>query len=244
MTDSRPRGAGVAAAPRPSHELTKDSTMKLTVFGATGPTGREVVAQALERGHQVTAVARRPEDLGPARPGLSVVRADVTAPAAELAESITGADAVLSALGARGRHPTTVYSQGTKGIAEAMAARGVSRLICISSDGIEVPEGLGLPQRLVMSQVIQRLYRHQYADMTRMEAYLADSPLDWTIVRAPRLTDGPALAATRISLDLPILDATGLRRADLAAWMLDAVALPETVRRRAHLAQARSRGTR
>jgi uncharacterized protein YbjT (DUF2867 family) len=80
-----------------STPLTKDSTVKLTVFGATGPTGREVVAQALKRGHQVTAVARRPEDLGPARPGLSVVRADVTAPAADLAESITGADAALAA---------------------------------------------------------------------------------------------------------------------------------------------------
>lgn len=218
--------------------------MKLTIFGATGSTGREILTQALERGHQVTAVARRPEDLGPARSGLSVVRADVTAPAADLAQSITGASAVLSALGARGRQPTTVYSQGARRIAEAMAAHAVTRLICISSDGIEVPEGLGLPQRLVMSQVIQRLYRHQYADMTRMEAYLAASPLDWTIVRAPRLTDGPALGATRISLDAPILDATGLRRADLAAWMLDAVAAPETVRRRAHLAQARSRGTR
>lgn len=217
--------------------------MKLAVFGATGQTGRQILDQALNRGHQVNAVARRPEDLSPARPGLTVVKADLATGNADLSEAIAGADAVLSALGARGRQPTTVYSAGTRRIAETMAAQGVRRLICVSSDGIETPAGLPWPQRLIMTQAIQRLYRHQYTDMIRMEAYLAHSSLDWTVVRAPRLTDGPALGATRVSLDAAILDATGLRRADLAAWMLDALDQPDTFHRQAHLASPRKKQT-
>jgi hypothetical protein len=49
-----------------------------------------------------------------------------------------------------------------------MGRQQVRRLICISSEGIEIPPGLPWPQRVVMSQVIQRLYRHQYADMAKM----------------------------------------------------------------------------
>jgi putative NADH-flavin reductase len=215
--------------------------MKLAVFGATGPAGRQILDQALGRGHEVIAVARRPEDLGPARHGLTVVKADLAVGTANLSQAIAGTDAVLSALGTRGRQPTTVYSAGTRRIADTMAAHGVGRLICVSSDGIEIPASLPWPQRLIVTQVIQRLYRQQYADMIRMEAYLAGSSLDWTIVRAPRLTDGPALGATRVSLDAAILDATGLHRADLATWMLDALGQPDTFHRQAHLASPRKK---
>jgi uncharacterized protein YbjT (DUF2867 family) len=90
-----------------------------------------------------------------------------------------------------------------------------------------------------MSQVIQRLYRHQYADMARMEAYLDSVPLDWTVIRAPRLTDGPPTGRTRVSLDQPILDGGSLRRADLADFMLEALDRPDTYRRRVHLASPR-----
>lgn len=77
--------------------------------------------------------------------------------------------------------------------------------------------------------------------MAKMETYLAHSftdgdALEWTIVQAPRLTDGPSLGPSRESLDAAILDATGLRRAGLAAWMLDAIDRSGTIHHRAHLA--------
>src|SRR5438128_974990 len=124
--------------------------MNITVFGGTGPTGRELIRLALAEGHQVTAVARNPAALTdlraskigapmsrPTRPEpardnadaeLTIRTGDVL-DAATLAGTVDGADAVLSALGSRtGRAPTTVYSVGTAHILDAMRAAGVRRL--------------------------------------------------------------------------------------------------------------------
>ena len=219
---------------------------KIVVFGASGATGQHIVSRALTNGYRVVAAARHPTPVpidGPG-PRLELVPVDVTDPRSDLDPLITGAVAVLSALGSRERRPTTVYSTGTRRIVEAMSRQHVQRLICISSDGLEIPPGLPWPQRVVMSQVIQRLYRHQYADMTRMETYLDALPIDstaidWTVIRAPRLTDAPATGHVRVSLDGPILDTASLRRADLADYMLEAIDQPDTYRRRAHLASPR-----
>jgi uncharacterized protein YbjT (DUF2867 family) len=212
---------------------------KVVVFGATGPTGQRIVSRALEEGYRIVAAARHLTAAWIRRPEAEAVCVDVADPQADLDQLIKGAAAVLSALGSRGRRPTTVYSIGTRRIVEAMGRQEVHRLICISSDGIDIPRGLPWPQRVVMAQVIQRLYRHQYADMTRMEAYLDGVPLDWTVIRAPRLTDGLPTGRARVSLDRPILDGGSLRRADLAEFMLDAVDRPDTYRRRVHLASPR-----
>jgi uncharacterized protein YbjT (DUF2867 family) len=212
------------------------SAPKVVVFGATGPTGQRIVSRALEEGYRVVAAARRPGAVRVDRAEVEVVSVDAVDSHADLDQLIKGAVGVLSALGSRERRPTTVYSTGTRRIVEAMGRQEVRRLICISSGGIEIPRELPWPQRAVMSQVIQRLYRHQYADMTRMEAYLDGVPLDWTVVRAPLLTDGPPTGRTRVSLDRPILDGGSLRRADLAEFMLDAIDRPDTYRRRVHLA--------
>lgn len=215
------------------------SAHKVVVFGATGPTGQRIVSRALEEGYRVVAAARHPAAVRIDRTEAEVVCADVTDPHADLDQLIKGAVAVLSALGSRGRRPTTVYSTGIRRIGAAMDRQAVRRVIGVSSDGIDIPPGLPWPQRVVMAQVIQRLYRHQYADMTTMEAYLDDVPLDWTVIRAPRLTDGPPTGRTRVSLDQPIPGGGSLRRADLADFMLDAIDQPDTYRRRVHLASPR-----
>jgi uncharacterized protein YbjT (DUF2867 family) len=215
------------------------SAPRVVVFGATGPTGQRIVSRAVEEGYRVIAAARHPAAVRTGRPEAEVVSVDVTDPRADLDPLINGAAGVLSALGSRGRRPTTVYSTGIRRIAEAMGRPGIRRLICISSDGIDIPPGLPWPQRVVMAQVIQRLYRHQYADMTRMEAYLVGVLLNWTVIRAPRLTDALATGRTRVSLDQPILDGGSLRRADLAEFMLDALGRPDTYQRRVHLASPR-----
>ncbi|MDA8034912.1 MAG: SDR family oxidoreductase [Actinomycetota bacterium] len=209
------------------------------MFGATGPTGQRIIARAVEEDYRIVAAARHRNTMRSDRPEVEAVSVDVVDPHADLDQLINGAVAVLSALGSRGRQPTTVYSDGTRRIVEAMGRHQVRRLICISSDGIETPKELPWPQRVVMSHVIQRLYRYQYADMSKMEAYLDDVPLDWTVIRAPRLTDGPPSGNIQVSLDEPILEAGALRRADLAEFMLDAIDRPDTFRRRVHLASPR-----
>jgi len=222
-----------------THGSANQPEMKLVVLGSSGATGRLVVAQALEQEHHVTALARHPEVLGITHANLTVVVFDVLDPRGDLAPVVADAEAVLSALGNRERRPTTVYSAGVAVLAKAMESEGVRRLLCISSDGIDVPRALPWAQRVVMSQIIQRIYKHQYADMARMESFLKTTSLDWTVVRAPRLIDGPPTGHTRVSIGEPILDGGSLLRADLAQFMIDAVNQPETFGRLAHLASPR-----
>jgi len=81
--------------------------MKLTVFGATGRTGLQVVEQGLDGGHHVRAVVRDATGLAPDRAGLDVVVADVMDPAT-IVDAVTGSDAVISTIGTRtGRKPTS-----------------------------------------------------------------------------------------------------------------------------------------
>ncbi|MBD0710283.1 MULTISPECIES: NAD(P)-dependent oxidoreductase [unclassified Streptomyces] len=199
--------------------------MKLLLFGVTGGTGARLLSQSLAAGHQVTAVARDPARLRGGDPGArpTLLRGDVLAPES-WREAVAGQDAVLSCLGSTDRkRPTTVYSEGTRHIVEAMRASGVRRLLCLSSAGLEVAPDLPLPQRLVTRQVIQRLYRHGYADMARMEGFLASTAPGetlWTVVRPPMLTDGPLTGRYRTVGNGHLRRPKSLSRADLAHCLL------------------------
>jgi putative NADH-flavin reductase len=84
--------------------------MHIALFGATGGAGRQILAQALEQGHSLTALARDPSRLAP-REGLTAIGGDVLNPAA-VAECIQGADAVIYALGSHGRQEP-IEARGT-----------------------------------------------------------------------------------------------------------------------------------
>jgi putative NADH-flavin reductase len=90
----------------------------------------------------------------------------------------------------------------------------------LSSAGLEIPPGTSLPQRLITEHLIQRLYRHPYTDMARMEAMVKQTTLDWTIIRPPMLTDGPATGTYRLSADGHLPQARSVSRADLAHYLL------------------------
>src|SRR5438093_7382938 len=123
--------------------------MKLTVFGATGGTGRHTVSQALAAGHHVTAVVRDPARLGVTdHPQLDVVTADVMDPDA-IVTALAGRDAAVSALGAHGRGPTTVCSAGVASIIAAMRAVAVRRLVVVTASGPFTDEGDGPVTRAV-----------------------------------------------------------------------------------------------
>jgi uncharacterized protein YbjT (DUF2867 family) len=164
----------------------KEKDMRLIVFGSTGGIGRQVVAQALDAGHQVTAVARRPEMLALHHERLQVVRGD----ALELASfqnALTGQDAVVSALGILTKEPTTFYSSTMNNIMEAMHASGLRRLLCVSAGATE-PGGW---QRWIIKPILWRMHGEMYIDLLRMEGAVKASGLDWTILRPPRLMDEP-----------------------------------------------------
>ncbi|HEY7597546.1 MAG TPA: SDR family oxidoreductase [Actinophytocola sp.] len=193
--------------------------MRVTVFGATGGTGKHVVDRCLAAGHKVTAVARDPQAVPGERDGLTVLRGDVF-DKESVAAAIAGSDAVVSVLGVADRkQPTTVYSAGVANMLAAMAESGPRRIVALSADGVEPNPNVNIGQRLVMALVVAKLFKHQYKDMLAMERVLADSGLDWTAVRPPRLSDGEHTGSYRTGAE-PLKDSSTISRADLADYLV------------------------
>jgi uncharacterized protein YbjT (DUF2867 family) len=222
--------------------------VNLTIVAATGGIGRQLVSQALDAGHTVTAVVRNPAAVpaGVAR----VVKTDLVAPdPAALVEAIAGADAVLSGLGARTKSDTGVAERGTRAIVAAMKETGARRVVVVSAAPIgTVPSpdrphpprhdpGDGFFMRNLLTPMVKRVLREHYADLARMEDVLRNSGLDWTVVRPPRLTDRPLSASYRTAYGRNPRRGLKISRADVAHYMLRALAQPESVGRTVGVAE-------
>jgi putative NADH-flavin reductase len=201
--------------------------MRLFILGASGGTGRELVDQALERQHRVTALVRSPQKLAPPREGLTVVQGDPLR-AEAIGAALAGHDAVLSALGPPGPGRTTVTSDGARATVAAMRAAGLRRLLIL---GVAVLfEDAG-----VLAALLRRTFLRNVAhDSAEMERIVRASELDWTIARPPRLTNGPRTARYGVADDHLPPGAGGtatLSRADLANFLLDEVERQTHIRR-------------
>lgn len=218
--------------------------MKLTIVAATGGIGRQLLAQALAAGHDVTAVVRNPDRLAglPVR----VVATDFATDRARpdpgvLRDAVAGADAVLSGLGARTAKEAGVAERGTLAIVEAMRATGVRRIVVVSAAPIgTVPSprrpnpprhdpGDGFFMRHLGARFARTAFRTHYADLARMEDVVRDSGLDWTISRPPKLTDRPLTGRYREAAGRNVRGGFSVPRADVAHHMLAMLDRPETV---------------
>jgi putative NADH-flavin reductase len=215
--------------------------MKLTIVAATGGIGRQIFDQAVAAGHDVTAVVRNPAKL-PASPA-RIVTADLAAadPVA-LESAVEGADAVLSGLGPRSTAEAGVAARGTQAVVAAMTATGTSRIVVVSAAPIgTVPSpgrpnpprhdpGDGFLMRHLLGPLVKAALRTHYADLALMEDVLRDSGLAWTVIRPPRLTDGPVTGTYRIAYGRNLRRGIRVSRADVAQFMLRVLDQPETVK--------------
>jgi len=166
--------------------------MKLIIFGPTGNVGSELVRQALDQGHTVTAFVREPSRILVEHRNLTLAQGNALDPAS-VQKSIQGHDAVLCALGAgrKGR----VRSEGTRNIVQAMEASGVRRLICQTTLGLgDSRANLDVFWKHIMFGM---LLRTAYNDHVGQEGHVMRSTLDWTIVRPGAFTDGERTGAYR-----------------------------------------------
>jgi putative NADH-flavin reductase len=195
--------------------------MNLFVLGGTGRVGSQIVDVALERKHRVTALARSPQKLA-ARAGLRIVAGDPLDRSA-LERAMTGHDAVLTALGTtklwRAMQPT--MTELVSSVVAAMAASGTSRLVALSG-GMLFPDPFATVLRFVL--------RHHARDLTRMEAVVTGTALEWTLARPPRLTIGTAESYRTASGAFPKDGVPALTCRAVAACMVDAVQQREHVR--------------
>ena len=195
--------------------------MKLAVFGATGQTGKEIVRQALDAGHEVTAVARDPARLAETGPKVWVVQGD-SMDARVVEEAVTGADAVLSALGHVRDSPPDLLAKSASNIVEAMKKQNVRRIVALTNVAARDPgDRLSLYNRFL--RILLTLFRGPMARDTAREAeIISESGLDWTIVRANLLTDDPPTKKYRAG-KFNGKTGTHVSRVNVAAFMISCV---------------------
>jgi putative NADH-flavin reductase len=205
--------------------------MKLTVFGATGGIGGHMVVQALDRGHQVTAVVRDAGRFELRRPGLDVVEVRDLTDVDALLPAVQGRDAAVSGIGPRSAKDTTVASTTGASILRALDLAGVRRFVAVTAAPVgPTPPGESFLNRRILFPVIGRLLRGIYGDLAVLEDQLRRSDLDWTVVRPPRLTNGPLTGKYRSIVGANVPRATIVSRADVAHCMLAALDDPSTIR--------------
>lgn len=202
------------------HKRQNKIEMRIIIFGASSLTGIELTKLALDKGHYVTAFVRNPEKFHIHNPNLSVVKGNVTDTNA-VERAIANQDVAICALGAKSpfRNDFSII-EGIKNIVSAMETQSVKRFVYLSFIGLDDNrKELGFLANRIMPIVLRKVIQ----DHTAKEKIIVNSRLDWTIVRAPKLTNdkstGKYRAGERI---LPNSLMIKISRKDLAEFMLSA----------------------
>ena len=201
--------------------------MKILLFGATGATGKQVLLQALNQGHTVTAIARDPSKITLNNPGLKIIQGNVLLTLPDGA--FINQDAVICCLGAPANKAATLRSEGTKNIINAMNKANVNRIICQSSlgfdDSIEV---LNCTSFLFKKIIVPYILKATFKEHHLQELAIKQSKLNWTIVRPGSLTNG--IKTGKYKYGFSYNDSTlkvKISRADVADMMLKQLTMPQ-----------------
>jgi uncharacterized protein YbjT (DUF2867 family) len=196
--------------------------MKIAVFGSTGGNGRLILTEAMRRGHAVTAFARRPDALAEVTGLAAVVGGDARDPA-DAGKAVAGQHAVIMTVSARGEPGASTAI--ARAVVEAMAAEGVRRLVATSAYGMVAT------RPYVLAAVVRRAFRSVFADQAAADQVIEASGVDWTILRATRLTSGTAAGPARLSAQLFTKGPYSLARRAYAAALVDEAENSAHVRR-------------
>jgi putative NADH-flavin reductase len=207
--------------------------MKVLIFGASGSTGQHLVRQALATGHQVTAFVRDRTKITVDHGRLTLHQGNVGDFSA-VQQAVPGHQAVISALGADNVFVfDKVLVEGMQHILRAMQSASLSRLVYLSTLGVrESRREAGF----LIRTLAPTLLRTEIQGHEAREKCIRASGLDWTIVRAPILTNGPSTNHYQGGENLVSEKfATALSRADVAAFMLSQLTDSRFVRKSVRL---------
>jgi uncharacterized protein YbjT (DUF2867 family) len=198
--------------------------MKLTVFGATGATGKLLVEQALAAGNQLVACVRNPSKIKASHEHLTIVQGELFDLAA-IERAVHGTEAVISALGPRPGEDRQVrpLTGGMQNILAAMQTNGVRRLIVLSTPSASDPNDLPDLKFRFLVGLIKTVMRPAYEEIVGIAQLVRASDTDWTIVRVSMLNNNPGTGKVRAGYLGRKQVGTNLSRADLAAFLLGQV---------------------
>ena len=196
--------------------------MRIVIFGASGKTGKLLIEQALENGHQVIAYVRKLGSISINHSNLKLVEGNLN-DKLKLKDTITGTDVCISVLGGKSLiHRTPELVEGIANIIEAMENAGTKRFIYMSSSGAG-------DSRFLMAQPIRFLIvnlflRVPLADQNSNEELISKSKLEWTIVRPGGLTDGLMTKDVKYGKDIVLMKGNrSISRASVASFILNQI---------------------
>lgn len=194
--------------------------MRICVFGASGGTGTELVRQGLRRGYDVTAFVRSGGAHGSRNAKLHVVRGDAMV-YQDVETAIDDADAVLSALGHGLRTPLGMHEAAIDNIIRVMEIRDISRLISLTGSGVRHHDDNPPVRDVIMNRMLELAAGKIIHDGRAHARRIRQSGLDWTIVRAGRLTNAAGRGTYHMSETIRKTSPLRIPRADVARCMLD-----------------------
>ncbi len=191
----------------------------IALFGGSGRTGQQFLEQALEADYYIQALARAPEKIPQQSVQLHILPGDVLNPD-DVERTVANADLVVSLFGHVKGSPAELQTRGTQHIVDAMKRHGVERIISLSGAGLPFPEK---DQPKFMDKMIRTIMKIAVPkvlnDAIGHAEVLRNSGLSWTIVRGPRLTNGPHTGKYRVGW-VGVNASTSISRADLADFIL------------------------
>ena len=210
--------------------------MRLAIFGASGATGQLLTERALAAGHSVSALVRKPGSFRFAD-RVRVVKGDAFS-ADAIAATLAGADAVLSALGARSLRREDVLERAVPLIVREMERAGVQRIVVLGSAGAldtamakQPAWRRWLVEKVVYPTVMKWPVASQRAQYKALSSRgLGWSP-DWTMVMPPMLTNGRGRGRFRVDGDALPRNGSRIARADVADFMMEQLTSSEWSRK-------------
>ena len=201
--------------------------MRVTILGATGRTGKRLLEQAIEEGHEITVLVRSPQKLGEMASSVRVVEGDMMN-RADVARAVDGADAVIMAAGPTKSSPTEMLEISARNIVDAMRDAGVSRIIWLTGAGVVDERDEKALSRSLIRGLMKLVAGRVLSASERAYAIVAGSGLDYTVVRPPMLADEPGGVDLHGSYTPPKPIPVG--RGDRARFLRDAAVEGEFVR--------------
>lgn len=162
--------------------------MHVAILGATGRIGRLAVEEAVDAGHDVTAIAGHPS------PGSNVtsIAVDIR-DAAGLRRALASVDGIIVALGPRANRldEELALGAGMRNLVQAASEHGIERVVALSGAGVDVPGDHKPFFDRAVSRFVRLAARHVVGAKQREYEVLAESDLEWTALRPALVTDGP-----------------------------------------------------
>jgi len=196
--------------------------LKLTIFGATGRTGKQLVEQALAAGNHVVAYVRNPSKLEFKHKYLTIVEGEL-ADQMMIEQAVDGADAVISVLGPRDGSKDKPITRGMQNIITAMNKYGVRRLIVSSTLSVKDPNDLPDFKANVLVNIVKLAMHTAYEEIISIAETVRKSDLDWTILRLTTLNNKTKSGKVRVGYLGKGEVGLRISRADLAEFMLKQV---------------------